>query len=57
MKSGGVGLGMVQSLMPPEGADLEYKQDGMYVKAILNLKPPVILNMYASEMNVLEAVS
>lgn len=56
LKSGGVGLGMVQSLMPPEGADLEYRQDGNYVRAILSLRPPVILNMYASEMNVLEAI-
>ncbi len=56
LESGGVGMGMVQSLMPPVGAELEYRQDGSYVKAILVLQPPVILNMYASEMNVLEAV-
>jgi two-component sensor histidine kinase len=57
LKSGGVGLGMVQSLMPPDGAQLEYKQEGNYVKAILSLQPPVILNMFTSEMNILEAVS
>ncbi|QMU60540.1 MAG: PAS domain S-box protein [Gammaproteobacteria bacterium] len=57
LNSGGVGMGMIQSLMPPEGAELEYEQEGDYVKATLTLHPPVILNMYASEMNVLEAVS
>ncbi|MFK7817016.1 MAG: ATP-binding protein, partial [Gammaproteobacteria bacterium] len=57
LANGGVGLGMMQSLMPPEGAELEYSQEGNYLLATLNLQPPVILNMYASEMNILEAVS
>jgi PAS domain S-box-containing protein len=57
LKSGGVGLGMVQSLMPPEGANLEYQQIDNYVQATLTLQPPVILNLHASEKNMLEAVS
>ena len=57
MQSGGVGMGMVQSLMPPEGAKLEYQQVEDYVQATLTLHAPVILNMFASEMNVLEAIS
>lgn len=57
MQSGGVGMGMVQSLMPPEGAALEYQQKDGYVLATLTLHAPVILNMFASEMNVLEAIS
>ena len=56
LESGGVGLGMVQSLMPPEGAELEYKQVDNYVRAILTLRAPVLLNLFESEMNVLEAV-
>ncbi len=57
MHSGGVGMGMVQSLMPPEGAELEYQQLDGYVYATLTLHAPVVLNMYKSEMNILEAVS
>jgi len=57
LASGGVGMGMVQSLMPPEGAELQYQQIESYIKATLILHPPVILNMYTSEMNVLEAIS
>ena len=57
MQSGGVGMGMVQSLMPPEGAELEYQQKEDYVLAVLTLHAPVILNMYTSEMNILEAIS
>ena len=57
LASGGVGMGMVQSLMPPEGAKLEYQQIDDYVQATLTLQPPVILNMYSSEMNLLEAIS
>ena len=57
LSCGGVGLGMVQSLMPPEGANLEYHQIDGYVQVMLTLQPPVILNMYSSEMNLLEAVS
>ena len=56
LESGGVGLGMVQSLMPPEGAELEYKQVDNYVRATLTLRAPVLLNLFESEMNVLEAV-
>ncbi|MEM7400728.1 MAG: PAS domain S-box protein [Pseudomonadota bacterium] len=57
LQSGGVGMGMVQSLMPPEGAELEYQQIDEYVQATLILYAPVILNMFTSEMNVLEAIS
>ena len=57
LTSGGVGLGMIQSLMPPEGAELNYQQVGNYLKATLILQPPVILNTFASEMNILEAIS
>ena len=57
MQSGGVGMGMVHSLMPPEGAALDYAQVEGYVLATLTLHSPVILNMRASEMNVLEAIS
>jgi len=57
LNSGGVGLGMVQSLMPPEGASLEYQQQDGFVMATLTLHPPVILNTFASEQHVLEAVS
>ena len=57
LTSGGVGLGMVQSLMPPEGAVLDYQQVDNYLKATLILQPPVILNMFASDINILEAVS
>jgi len=57
LNSGGVGLGMVQSLMPPEGASLNYQQIDGFVVATLTLHPPVILNIFASEMNVLEAIS
>ena len=57
LASGGVGMGMVQSLMPPEGAELKYQQIESYVQATLILHPPVILNMYSSEINVLEAIS
>ncbi len=56
LASEGVGLGMIQSLMPPAGAELEYEQEDNYVKATLTLSSPVILNLYASEMNILEAV-
>ena len=57
LESGGVGLGMVQSLMPPEGAKLEYEQIDNYVKASLTLHAPVVLNTLRSELNILEAVS
>ena len=56
-KAGGVGLGMVQSLMPPEGAELDIYQHEQYVVAKLTLKPPVLLNLRTSQMNVLEAIS
>ena len=56
LESGGVGLGMVQSLMPPEGAELQYEQVDNYVKATLTLYPPVVLNMLASELDILEAI-
>ena len=57
LSNGGVGMGMVQSLMPPEGATLKYQQIDNYVQATITLQPPVILNMLASEMNLLEAIS
>lgn len=57
VSSGGVGMGMMQSLMPPDGAKLEYQQIDSYVQATLTLQPPVILNVYSSEFNLLEAIS
>ncbi len=56
-QNGGVGLGLVQSLMPPEGAELEYQNIDGYVQATLTIRAPVVLNMFASEMNVIEAIS
>ena len=56
-QNGGVGLGLVQSLMPPEGAELDYQQIDGYVQATLTMRAPVVLNMFASELNVLEAIS
>lgn len=57
LTSGGVGLGMMQSLMPPEGANLEYEHENNYLKATLVLYPPVVLNIFESEKNLLEAMS
>ena len=57
VKMGGVGLGMVHSLMPPEGAGLDFNQRDHYVHATLTLNPPVLLNLHESERNILEAIS
>ena len=56
LESGGVGLGMMQSLMPPEGAELNYQQSDIYVQAKLSLSSPVVVNTIISELNILEAV-
>ena len=51
----GVGLGMVQSLMPPKGAKLEYLFNDNCICAKLILDSPVIVNNYENQLNVLEA--
>ncbi len=56
-KQGGVGLGMVQSLMPPEGAELEIRQHSNFVYARLILNSPVLLDFNSAEVEILEAIS
>ena len=56
LEGGGVGLGMMQSLMPPEGAELRYDQVNNYVQASLALCSPVVLDRAISELSILEAV-
>ncbi len=41
-RAGASGLGLVQALMPPRGASLQFDVDGGVVRAVLTLGPPVL---------------
>ena len=55
-EDGGVGMSMVQSLMPPKGAELKYCQKEQYVHTKLVLSNPVIVNMFDIQIDVLKAI-